>query len=376
LGTKDSQNRFLGAIIVACFGCLLIGTGVVYPIYFVSNGRSQYAWGGLRKYAQPIYGIVSSSSPEYHVELGSVWLRDVLVEVRNFYTNGSPVILIVSAINDQTITYDFHNDTNEPINTGIAFDYPSSLSLTVQYDSNTTLFSGWVLVQGTELPPLPPPSYPWFFSFFPSSIGLILLGAGLYLFWVQKQRHVSRNWNQALVFCTLGILLLSMSYPSAVRPHSYRFYHVPEYTDFGEFSGTVTAAEPRVNMTLSGLGQYDVELFGFCVETSSVTIQVFSLDGTLNHTLNNVYSYYPGVEYLVFDTTGDTVIEVVREAEDTAFRCWILTKYTPVEIIPHPSGAYAPFATLFLVSGIVLFVLGSYFVVRGFKDEESVKARV
>jgi hypothetical protein len=276
--------------------------------------------------------------------------------------------LIVSAINDQTITYDFHNDTNEPINIGIAFDYPSSLSLTVQYDSNTTLFSGWVLVQGTELPPIPPPPYPWFFAVFPSSIGLMLLGAGLYLFWVQKRRHVSRNWNQALVFCTLGVLLLSMSYPSAVRPHSFLFFHVPEYTDFGEFSGTVTAAETRVNMTLSGLNQCVVELFGFCVETSSVTLHVFSLDGTLNLTYNNLHSQYPGYHHFAIEAPGDTVVEVVREAEDTAFRCWILANYRPVEVIPHPSGAYAPFATLFFVSGVVLFVLGSFFVIKGFRD--------
>jgi hypothetical protein len=200
LGTKDPQIRFLGAIVVASVGCLLIGYGLVYPIYSVSNGQPQYAWGGLRyEHVRPIYGVVSDASPEYLVEFDSSWLYDVLVKVRNFYTNGSPVVLIVSSNSDQTTTWDFYNTTDEPINMGIAFDFPSSLSLTVQYDRNTTLFSGWVLVQGIQYPPIPPPSYPGLPTLSPSVIGIVLLGAGLYLFWVQKRIYVSRNWDQALV---------------------------------------------------------------------------------------------------------------------------------------------------------------------------------
>jgi hypothetical protein len=88
----------------------------------------------------------------------------------------------------------------------------------------------------------------------------------------------------------------------------------------------------------------------------------------MNQTWNYVNSQYPGFQNFVFDTPGDTVVEVIREAEDTAFRCWILAIHRPVEVIQNPSAAYAPFATLFRVSGVVLLVLGSYFVVKGFRD--------
>jgi hypothetical protein len=376
--TKNPRNRFLGAIVVASFGCLLIGSGLVYPIYLASNDSPLYAWGGLRyQHVRPIAGIVSAGSPEIQVELDSSWLYDVLVKVRNFYTNGTPVILVVSANGEQTTTYDFHNTTNEPISVGIAFAYPSSsLTLTIQYDGNTTLFSGWVLVQGIQLPPIPPPPYPVFYTFVPAITGLVILCVGLYLFWVQKRIYISRNWNQALVFCTLGVLLLSLSYPSMEGPHYRLYYHIPEYTDFGEFSGSVNASEPHVNMTLNLPNQSDVEFCGFHVTNASVTIHVFSLDGSMNQSWSYVNSQYPGFRNFGFETPGDTVVEVIREAEDTAFRCWIISNYRPVEVWLNPAGYYAAFATLFLVFGVVLFILGSYFVVKGFKDGEFVKARI
>ena len=374
LGTKEARTRFLGAIVVASFGCLLIGAGLVYPIYFASSDRPLYAWGGVRyQHVRPIAGIVSNASPIIQVEFDSSWLYDVLIEVRNFYTNGTPVVLIVSSNGDQTTTYDFYNTTNEPINLGIAFDYPYSLTLTVQYDRNTTLFSGWVLIQGVQLPPIPPPPYPVFYTFFPSITGLVILCIGLYLFWVQKRIHVSRNWNQALVFCTLGVLLLSLSYPSVGGPHYRPYYHIPEYTDFGEFAGTVSTSEPHVNMTINLPNQCDVELYGFHVTTASVAIHVFSLDGTMNQSWSYVNSQYPSFRNFVFETPGDTVIEVIREAEDTTFRCWIISNHRPVDVWMNPAGHYALFATLFLVSGVALLIIGSYFIAKGFKAVEFYK---
>ena len=346
IGTKNPRTRFLGAIVVASFGCLLIGSGLVYPIYYASSDRPLYALGGSRyQHVRPIAGVVSATSPEIQVEFDSSWLYDVLVEVRNFYTNGTPVILIVSANGEQTTTYDFHNNTNEPISLETTFQYPYSLSITVQYDKNTTLFSGWVLVQGILLPPIPPPPYPVFYTFLPSISGAVILCGGLYLFWVQKRIHVSRFWSQALVFCTLGVLLLSLSFPSIGAPHYCLYYHIPDYTDFGEFTGTVSISEPRVNMTLHLPNPCDVELYGCHVTTASVTIHVFSLDGTMNQSWSYVNSQYPGFQNFVFETPGDTVVEVVREAENTTFACWIVTNYRPVEVRVNPSGAYAPFAT-------------------------------
>ena len=369
MGTKNSRTRFLGAIVIACFGCLLIGSGLVYPIYYASSDRPLRAWGGLRyEHVRPIAGIVSNASPIVQVEFDASWLYDVLVEVRNFYTNGTPVVLIVSTNGDQTTTYEFYNTTSEPISEIYPFDYPNSLTLTVQYARNTTFFSGWVLVQGIQYPPMPPPPYPVFYTFFPSITGVVILCIGLYLFWIQKRLHVSRYWNQALVVCTLGVLLLSLSYPSVGSSHNRLYYHTPEYTDFGEFSGRVSASEPRLNMTLNLPNQFEVELYGFHVTTASVTIHVFSLDGTMNQSWSYVNSQYPGFQNFVFETPGDTVVEVVRETENTTFACWILANYRPVEVWLNPSGAYAPFATLFLVFGVGLFVLGAYFISKGFRD--------
>lgn len=372
MGTKDARTRFLWAIVIASFGCLLIGSGLVYPIYFASSEQPVHAWGGLRyQHIRPIFGVVSNASPIIEFEFEAFWLYNVLFEIQNFYTNGTPAVLIVTTSNGQNHIYDFYNRTEEPINLLLEFENPHSISLTAQYFRNTTLFSGWVLVQGINLPPIPPPPYPNVFTFFPSIGGIILLSAGLYLFWVQKRVHVSRNWNQALVFCTLGVLLLSLSYPSVGSAHFRLFYHPPEYTDFGEFSGTVSVSEPRVNMTLNGLNQCDVGLFGFHVATASVTIHVFSLDGTVNQTWNFVNSQYPGFQTFEFETPGDTVVEVIRETENTTFRCWILANHRPVEVWLNPSGAYAFFATLFLLSGVILFVLGCYFVVKGLREVKS-----
>ncbi|MFX1565612.1 MAG: hypothetical protein ACFFCH_06440 [Promethearchaeota archaeon] len=369
MGTKDPRFRFLGAIVVASLGCLLIGFGLVYPIYGASDGQPQYAWGGVRyEHVRPIRGVVSNARPIVQVEFGVEWLSDVLVDVRNFYTNGTPVVLTVSSDGDQTTTWDFYNTTNEPINIGIAFDYSSLLVLTIQYDLNATFFSGWVLVQGILYPPMPPPPNLAFFSSNLLVLGIVLLLLGLYLFGSQKRHHLSGNWNQVLVFCTLGVLLLSVSYPS-LASSSYRlYYHIPEYTDFGEFSGTLSASEPHVNMTLTGLSQCNVKLYGFHVATASVTIHLFSLDGIMNQTWNYVNSQYPGFRNFEIETPGNTVVEVIREAEDTAFWCWIITSHRPVEVVLNPAGAYAPFATLFLVVGVAIFSIGLFFLTKGFRD--------
>ncbi|MFX1317651.1 MAG: hypothetical protein ACFE9D_00815 [Promethearchaeota archaeon] len=101
--------------------------------------------------------------------------------------------------------------------------------------------------------------------------------------------------------------------------------------------------------------------------TASVTVHGFSLDGTLNQTWNFVNSQYPGFQNFGFDTPGDTVVEVIREIEDTTFRCWIITSHRPVEVVLNPAGAYAPFATLFLVSGVVIFSFGLFFLTKGFR---------
>lgn len=380
MSNKNPRIRFVNPLVVACLGCLLIGYGLVHPIYLVSNGGPRYAWEDLQYDSlRPIYGIVSSASPNNNFEFETAGLFELIVEVRNFYTNGTPVNITCSSNDEQRTLTDFYNVTAEPVNEVFSFDYSSLIIIIVEYAGNTTLFSGWVVVQGIRYPPPMPPPYPVLHTFSPLIAGLVVLSLALYWYWVEKRNYASRKWDQALVFCTLGVLLLTLSFPSVVCPHYYLYYHPPEYTDFGEFSGTVTLTMPRVNITLIGLTQSEVGLYGFHVTGSSVTIHAYSLalqppgitdiaNGSMNHTWNYVNSQYPGYQSLVFDTLGDTVIEVIREAEDTAFSCWVLASHRPLEVRQTHAGAYAPYAMGFLITGIIFLITGVHFTKKGFHE--------
>ncbi|MFW9934789.1 MAG: hypothetical protein ACFFDU_04550, partial [Candidatus Thorarchaeota archaeon] len=95
-------------------------------------------------------------------------------------------------------------------------------------------------------------------------------------------------------------------------------------------------------------------------------------DGSMNYTWNFVNSQYPGYQSLVFDTHGDTVVEVIREAEDTAFSCWVLANHRPVEVRQTHAGAYAPFAIGFLISGVIFLVAGIHFATKGFRESSKI----
>ncbi|MFX1402999.1 MAG: hypothetical protein ACFE9D_00825 [Promethearchaeota archaeon] len=370
MSIMDARIQFLRAVVITSFGCLLIGFGSVFPIYHVSTGFPQSDWGGYR-YAsiRPIRGVVSYISPEFRVTFEEWAMYDVWVSVGGFYTNGTPVILRFSSSGSQTTIGSFYNVSSEPVEYTFWVDDPPPYVLTILYLENITSFSGWILVQGIQIPPPMPPSiYPWVGTFIPATIGLVLLVIGLDGFWIQKRESPSRYWNQVLVFCTLGLLLLSLSFPSVVRPHYFLFYKAPDYNNFGEFAGTVTLAEPVVAFPFHGLQPYEVGLYGFHVTFSSVTIRAYTPDGLVNYTWNNVDSQYPNYQDFVLDASGDTVIEVVRETADTSFRCWLQTSYRPVEVRETHAGAYAPFATLFLVTGVILLSFGLVFMIKGFKD--------
>ncbi len=368
VGTKDARIRFLRAVAITSIGCLLIAFGLVYPIYHVSHGSPQYAWGHTYELIRPISGVVSLSNQEYRMELGDWSLYDANVFVREFYTNGTPILLVLSSNGAESTVWPFYNDSSEPVGQTFWVHNPPPHVLIIRYQGFNTSFSGWVLVWGIRDPfPLSPPSYPWWGTFLPAIIGVVLLVAGLELFWGQKRESSSRYWNQVLVFCTLGLLLLCLSFPSVVCPHHFLYFEPPEYNNFGEFAGTVTLAEPVVAFPFHGLQPCEVGLYGFHVTFSSVTIRAYTPDGLVNYTWNNVDSNYPNFQDFVLDASGDTVVEVLRETTDSSFRCWLQTSYHPVEIRETHAGAYTPFATLFLVTGIILISFSLFFVVKGFK---------
>ncbi|MFW9934788.1 MAG: hypothetical protein ACFFDU_04545, partial [Candidatus Thorarchaeota archaeon] len=152
MGNKDLRIQFPIVLLIACVGCLMIGVGLVYPIYSVSNGQPQYSWGGVRyDSVRPISGMVFNASPEYHVDFDTSWLYEVTLQIRNFYTNGTPVSIIILSNGEQIALTEFYNLTAEPINESFSFDYPSSITIVILCVGNTTLFSGWVLIQGIQV---------------------------------------------------------------------------------------------------------------------------------------------------------------------------------------------------------------------------------
>jgi len=319
----------------------------------------------------PISGTVSETSGDwYHMfDVSAPGVVDVTVEIRNFYTNSTPVSLILVTDNGEMSEHNFYNQTADPINHEFQIDEMFHLTLAIRYAGNASAFSGWAMYHGFDFAiPMMPPIYPFYELFFLFFFGLLFLTIGLGRYRVQQRYHTSGDFAKMLVFCTLGFLLLGLSLPSLVRPHTYLYYHTPIFTDFGEFTDTVTLTQPQVNITLLGLSAGVVELRGFFVNPASVTVHAYSLDGLLNYTWTFVNSQYPGYLNFYFQTTGDTVIEVLRESEDTAFHCWVLASSRPVEIRQHPAGNYASLATAFLVSGFGLLVVGLVYTRRLFEE--------
>ena len=319
----------------------------------------------------PISGTVSETSGDwYHMfEVPVPGVIDVTVEIRNFYTNSTPVSLILVTENREMSEHNFYNQTADPVNHEFQIDDAIQLTLAIRYAGNASTFSGWAMYHGFNFVfPMIPPIFPFYELFFLSFFGLLFLTIGLTRYRVQQRYHTSGDFAKMLIFCTLGFLLLGLSLPSLVRPHIYLYNNTPEFTDFGEFTDTVTLTQPHVNITLLDLSAGVVELRGFYVTGASVTVHAYSIEEPLNYTWNSVNSQYPGYLNFHFETPGDTVIEVRWQSEDTEFRCWVLASSRTVEIRQHPVGNYAPLATAYLVSGFGLLVVGLVYTRRLFEE--------
>ncbi len=362
------RHDYLVALALCCLGCLLLGSTVVYPIFAASSSLTIHGYGG-RYYSEvtPYFGAVSESATEFVVTPVSDIYSDVIVEIRNFYTNNSSVTLILAAYTHNETVPNFYNQTTEPINHEFhAWHY--DFSIVIQYDGYPADFSFWLLVTGT--PPLPPP--PPIFVRLPFDIillvfGITLLILGLHRYRLEKLFIQTRSLRRALIFCSLGILFLSLSYPSLTRPLYFLHIRPPEYTDFGEFSGIVSQSVPRVNRTLIGVEDSTIELRTFFVNHSSVTVSAYTPDGSVNQTWNYVNSRYPGYQTFEFYTTNDTIIEIIRETDNVEFHSWILVRHIGTDILLNQAGFYAPYAFLFFGIGIILLISGWYYVSQGLR---------
>ena len=366
------QRRFsLLSVLLASVGCFLIGFSVVFPIFFVSGYTSYYAREGpMYQEVVPISGTVSETSGDwYHTFAVYGTAIDITIEVRNFYTNNTPVTLILATEDGEVSEDNFFNQTAQPATHVFQIDDAIQLILAIRYAGNVSTFSGWAIYHGWDFfYPMMPPRLPVFeiiSLFFTGSLFFII---GLYRYRVQQRNRPSAAFAKALILCTLGFLLFGLCLPSFVRPHAYLHYDTPQFTDFGEFTNTLTLAQPHANITILGLNGGLVELRGFFVTADSVTVHVYSLDGLMNYTWNFVNSQYPGYRTLQCETTGDTVIEVLRDSADTGFHCWVLVSHRNVEIRQHPAGNYAPLAFSFLVAGSSLLAVGLIYARRLFEE--------
>ena len=360
------KHDYLAVLFLCCLGCLIIGSVIVYPIYSASSSLTIHGYGG-RYYSEvaPYFGSVSENSTEFVVTPEPDIYWDLIVEIRNFYTDNSSVTLIFATFTHNETVPNFYNLTTEPINHEF-FTWNYDFNIIIQYDGIPANFSFWLLVNGTPpLPPSPPVISIGYIDFIFFVSGIILLALGLHRFRLEKLFIRTRSLRRALICCSVGILFLSLSYPSLTRPHYFLHYHPQEYSDFGEFSGIVSQSVPSVNRTLIDIEDSTIELRTFFVNHSSVTVRAYTPNGSVNQTWNYVNSQYPGFQTFECYTTNNTIIEVIRETDDVEFSSWILVRHSETDILLNYAGFYAPYAYLFFGVGIILLVSGCYYISQG-----------
>lgn len=369
LSPSGIKTDYARVLIFCCIGFFLIGAGLVYPIYHYSSYLSAHPI-VENQYSEvkPYFGTVSENASEFVVS-PSAFFTVLTAEIRNFYTNNTPVTLILQQYHTNETIHNFYNQTVEPIN-HVFMVNSDQFAIIIRYNGSAAVFSFWLCILTQPIiPPMPPPMPLGFYiGGFLFVSGILITIFGLAKYHELNYRLRSRLLPNALIFCSIGLLLLSLSFPSILRHHYYFSYHQREYVHFGEFSDVVTDAVPHINRTLVGINVSQIEIRSLFTNGSSITVRAYTLDGVVNHTWNGINEVYPDVTGHAFGTTGDLVIEVVREVEDAEFSCWILGSYREVEIRRNYAGEYAPFAYVFLGSGVLLLGFGLHNLFRGLED--------
>lgn len=208
-GDRHTRNLYLQAFFLCGLGCLLIGTAIGIP--FMNYPRWDCSFPNLRSYHVEYFdGEVSNATRSVLIEYSFPGLE--AIDVREFYTNASPVIFDLqfrseSQDFDFNITYyDFSNETAEPINLDFQFvptDIPyyydrASVTVTIQWNNTPAYFSSWLFLRIRE-PPIvcvPPPDLNWY-SFPPLLLfGLVFLIIGIRQWHqaVKTTQEISENW--------------------------------------------------------------------------------------------------------------------------------------------------------------------------------------
>ena len=208
-GDRRTRNLYLQAFFLCGLGCLLIGTAIGIP--FISYPRWGCIFPIFRGYQVEYFeGEVTNATRSVSEEYSFSGLE--AIDVREFYTNNSPVIFDLrfrseSPDYDFNITYyNFFNETAEPINLSFQFvpiDIPyyydsGSLTLTIQWNNTPAYFSSWLFLRIREPPIMcmPPPDLNWYFVPPLVSFGLVFLIIGIRQWHraVKSAQEVYENW--------------------------------------------------------------------------------------------------------------------------------------------------------------------------------------
>jgi hypothetical protein len=185
---KRVWKQYSQAVTLCGIGCLLIAVGVLFP-YCYTNTYS-YNIGSRREYqVEAFTGNVSLASPIVEQSYDSdYWLE--AVEIRDFFTNSSPVIFHISDMYliNETI-YNLQNYTAEPIN--LSFNVSGPVHILVGWNNTPATFSCWVFARSWIVPPVIMPAP----NLIPGMITALALHTGLFclIYGIFRRRDARRS---------------------------------------------------------------------------------------------------------------------------------------------------------------------------------------
>ncbi len=186
---KNVWKQYSQAVTLCGIGCLLIAVGVLFP--FCYTYKYSYNVGSIRDYqVEAFSGNVSLANPfvERYFD-NDYWLE--AVEIREFFTNSSPVILHISdwysGLNETL--YNFQNQTVEPIS--LSFNVSGPVYILVGWNNTPATFSCWLFLRSWITPPVVLPAL----DMRPGVVTALSFHTGLFclIYGIFRRRDARRN---------------------------------------------------------------------------------------------------------------------------------------------------------------------------------------
>ena len=165
---KSAKRQYFLAFFLISLGCLFIGASLVLlPVGNALETCSRTAYNFERTMRIPISGTVSLQQPFYSSEINWFWNEEI--EIHDFLTNGSEVIL---RFYDSNLDYSnetvYYNVTGTPLPLSFSIQVTGHIIFEVWMNSSPAYFTTWITY---TLPPPPPPPC--------TTIPLFLFGSGI-----------------------------------------------------------------------------------------------------------------------------------------------------------------------------------------------------